>query len=69
MKKLIIIGIAAAVIVSAGMLIALKVTLGDQAIEILGEESIEKNLNLQEENERGEYGENEANEIDEYGQK
>lgn len=67
MNKKIIVGIAiAAVIVSSiGVIDTLKTTLGDETVELPGEEEMEKTLNLQEDNELGEYAEDEANEYGE----
>ena len=64
MNKKIIAGIAiAAVIISSIVTIdALKTTLGDEAVELPGEEGAEKVLNLQEGNEQGESAADEANE-------
>jgi len=64
MNKKIIVGIAitAVIISSIGVIDALKTTLGDEAVELPGEEEMEKTLNLQENNERGESAEDEANE-------
>jgi len=64
MNKKIIIGIviATAIIVSIGTIDALKITLGDEAVELPGEEGMEKTLNLQESNEYGESAVDEANE-------
>jgi len=64
MNKKIIIGIAiaAVLIVSIGVIDALKTTLGDEAVELPGEEAAEKVLNLQEGNKGGESAEEEANE-------
>jgi len=64
MNKKIIVGIAitAIIISSIGVIDALKTTLGDESVELPGEEGMEKTLNLQENNERGESAEDEANE-------
>jgi len=64
MNKKIIVGIAIAaiLIVSIASIDALKTTLGDEAVELPGEETAEKVLNLQEGNEGGESAEEEANE-------
>jgi len=68
MNKKIIAGMAIAsiLIVSIGVITVLKTTLGDEATELPGEEGMEKILNLQEGNKRGEFAEEEANE---YGEK
>jgi len=67
MNKKIIVGIAiaAVLIVSIGVIDALKTTLGDEAVELPGEESAEKVLNLQERG--GEAGESAEEEANEYG--
>lgn len=59
-----IVGIAITVVIisSIGVIDALKTTLGDESVELPGEEEMEKTLNLQENNERGESAEDEANE-------
>lgn len=69
MNKKIIAGIAIAsiLIISLGVITALKTTLGDEATELPGEEGMEKTLNLQEGNEQGESAEDEANEYGEGG--
>jgi len=75
MNKKIIIGIAiaAAIIISVITIDALKTTLGDEAVELPGEEATEKVLGVQEGNEGGtsaeanEYGESAAEEAREYG--
>jgi len=77
MNKKIIIGIAiaAVLIVSIAAIDALKTTLGDEAVELPGEEATEKVLGTQEGNEGGisssaesnEYGESAAAEANEYG--
>ena len=69
MNKKIMAGIAIAsiLIVSIGVISALKTTLGDAATELPGEEGAEKVLNLQEGNEAGESAANEANEYGEGG--
>jgi len=68
MKKIIIVRIIAAVIISSGIIIILKTTMGDQATEIPGEEIFKKTLNLQE-NDQNEYGESESQEKEEHGDK
>lgn len=64
MNKKMIVGIAITVVIisSIGVIDALKTTLGDESVELPGEEEMEKTLNLQENNERGESAEDEANE-------
>jgi len=64
MNKKIIVGIAIAaiLIISIASIDALKTTLGDEAVELPGEETTEKVLNLQEGNEGGESAGEEANE-------
>jgi len=54
--------IASILIVFMGVITVLKTTLGDDATELPGEEKVEKILNLQEGNERGESAEEEAKE-------
>ncbi|MCA9828166.1 MAG: hypothetical protein KC444_07245 [Nitrosopumilus sp.] len=68
MNKKIIVSVAVAAVIMSSLLvvIALKTTLGDDAAELPGEEGIEKTYNLQEENERGESA---ADEAREYGGK
>ena len=56
------IAIAAVLIVSIGVIDALKTTLGDESVELPGEETAEKVLNLQESGEAGESAKEEANE-------
>jgi hypothetical protein len=64
MNKKILAGIAIAsiLIVYVGAITVLKLTLGDDAIELPAEEEMEKILDLQEGNKRGEYAEEEAQE-------
>jgi len=50
MKKKILIGIAAVVLVTAIAFVGIKTTLGDKAIALPGEEHTEKALNIQEKN-------------------
>jgi len=69
MNKKIIIGIAitAIIISSIGVIDALKTTLGDESIELPGEEGIEKTLNLQESGQSSESGESAEDEANERG--
>jgi len=64
MNKKIIVGIAiaAVLVLSVGVIDTLKTTLGDESVELPGEEGMEKTLNLQESNEYGESAEDEARE-------
>lgn len=65
-KKMITgIAIASVLIASMGVITALKTTMGDQAIELPGEEGAEKILNLQEGNEQVKSAQFEANEYGE----
>jgi len=64
MNKKIIVGIAiaAVLVLSIGVIDSLKTTLGDESVELPGEEGMEKTLNIQESNEQGESAEDEARE-------
>jgi len=61
-KVIVSIGIVAILITSIGVISVLKTTLGDEVVELPGEEEAEKVLNLQESNEEGETAEEEAKE-------
>jgi len=64
MNKKIIVGIAiaAVLVLSIGVIDSLKTTLGDESVELPGEEGMEKTLNIQESNEQGESSADEARE-------
>jgi len=64
MNKKIIVGIAiaAVLVLSIGVIDSLKTTLGDESVELPGEEGMEKTLNIQESNEQGESAADEARE-------
>jgi len=68
MNKKVIVGITITVVIISSIVVidTLKTTLGDEAVELPGEEVIEKTLNLQEDNESSESAEDEARE---YGEK